>query len=122
MYNGNAFKSGDELQLTITGRPDATNPITAASSNQNLIIGVGVFGIVLIILGVWMFQRTRSVTTKSLSQLPTAEVEYESADAVMDAILALDDLYQEGKLPEDAYQQRRGELKDQLKHINEEHG
>ncbi len=122
MYNGNAFKSGEELQLTITGKPDATNPITAASSNQNLIIGVGVFGFVLIILGVWMFQRTRSASAESLSQLPTAEVEYEFADAVMDAILALDDLYQEGKLPEDAYQQRRGELKDQLKHVNEEHG
>ena len=32
----------------------------------------------------------------------------------MDAILALDDLYQEGQLPEDAYQQRRAELKGML--------
>jgi hypothetical protein len=32
----------------------------------------------------------------------------------MDAILALDDLYQEGKLPEDAYLQRRSELKRRL--------
>jgi hypothetical protein len=32
----------------------------------------------------------------------------------MDAILALDDLYQEGKLPEEAYLQRRSELKARL--------
>jgi hypothetical protein len=35
----------------------------------------------------------------------------------MDAILALDDLYQAGKLPEEAYRQRRAELKARLKEI-----
>ena len=33
----------------------------------------------------------------------------------MDAILAVDDLYKEGKLPEEAYLKRRMELKDRLK-------
>ncbi len=33
----------------------------------------------------------------------------------MDAILALDDLYKDGKLPEDAYLERRAELKQRLK-------
>ena len=38
----------------------------------------------------------------------------------MDAILALDDLYQEGELPEDAYLKRRAELKESLKELLEE--
>ena len=41
----------------------------------------------------------------------------ESSDAVMDAILALDDLYKEGKLPEEAYLERRNELKTRLKEL-----
>jgi hypothetical protein len=35
----------------------------------------------------------------------------------MDAIIALDDLYRAGQLPEDAYLTRRGELKARLKEL-----
>ena len=35
----------------------------------------------------------------------------------MDAIIALDDLYRAGDLPEEAYQQRRAELKAKLKEL-----
>ena len=38
----------------------------------------------------------------------------------MDAILALDDLYQEGELHEDAYLQRRAELKASLREMMDE--
>ena len=41
------------------------------------------------------------------------EVE-ESSDALLDAIVALDDLFQAGKLPEKAYQERRADLKARL--------
>ena len=33
----------------------------------------------------------------------------------MEAIIALDDLHRAGKIPESAYQQRRAELKEQLR-------
>ena len=35
----------------------------------------------------------------------------------MDAIIALDDQYQAGELPEDAYRQRRAELKERLQNL-----
>ena len=38
----------------------------------------------------------------------------ETPEDVMDAIIALDDLYQAGKLPKEAYEQRRTELKARL--------
>ncbi len=40
-----------------------------------------------------------------------------TAKSAMDAILALDDLYQEGVLPEEAYLKRRAELKTHLQEI-----
>jgi hypothetical protein len=43
--------------------------------------------------------------------------EFENKETVIDAIIALDDLFQAGKLPEEAYQQRRAELKARLKEL-----
>jgi hypothetical protein len=40
----------------------------------------------------------------------------------MDAIIALDDLYQAGQLPESAYLERRNKLKERLKKILPEGG
>ena len=38
-------------------------------------------------------------------------------DALMDAIIALDDLYQAGDLPEQAYRERREAMKARLKEV-----
>jgi hypothetical protein len=46
----------------------------------------------------------------------------DSPEALMDAIIALDDLYQSGQLPESAYLERRAKLKEHLKEILEERG
>lgn len=41
----------------------------------------------------------------------------EEREALMDAIIALDDMYQAGELPEEAYRERRAELKGRLKRL-----
>jgi hypothetical protein len=65
--------------------------------------------------GIWLYLRNRpEVDDDDEEYLPAASATPESAESIMDAILALDDLYQEGKLPEDAYLQRRAELKARL--------
>jgi hypothetical protein len=69
--------------------------------------------------GVWLFSRTRREVVDDDfdedSSLETdVELDVEDADTLMDAIIALDDLYREGQLPEDAYLQRRAELKERL--------
>ncbi len=43
---------------------------------------------------------------------------FESTDEVMDAILALDDLHRAGKISDQAYQNRRDELKEILKEMS----
>ena len=43
------------------------------------------------------------------------EPDDDAPEAIMDAIVALDDLHRAGKLSTDAYQKRRAELKSRLK-------
>jgi hypothetical protein len=43
------------------------------------------------------------------------EDEFDDTESIMDAIIALDDLHRAGKLSDEAYQQRRDELKNALK-------
>ena len=40
---------------------------------------------------------------------------FDDPESLMDAIIALDDLHRAGKLSDEAYQQRRNELKNALK-------
>ncbi len=63
--------------------------------------------------GAWFFFHDQ----KSTQEEEEEENEFESADEVMDAILALDDLHRGGKINEDAYQSRRAELKEILKEM-----
>ena len=123
MYNGSSLAAGDELRLTISGRASGDSLVSGLESNTGLLIGIGALGLVLIAAGVWLYQRSRTQTDEredadkaDTSRDPSPD---EDADTLMDAILALDDLYKEGQLPEEAYHQRRAELKERLKVILE---
>jgi hypothetical protein len=48
---------------------------------------------------------------------PGEDVEYDEAESVMDAIIALDDLHRAKKIPDEAYQLRRSELKRRLREL-----
>lgn len=120
MFVGGPFDKGSELVLNISGRP-STSPTLAEGSSQNLILGLGAFGVVMITAGVWLYRRNQPL---ELDEDDDDEVEEESLDAMdreslVDAIVALDDLYQEGELPEEAYRKRRAELKTRLKELSE---
>jgi mono/diheme cytochrome c family protein len=105
------MKAGQTLSFSITGTPH-TSSATGLDSRQVTMIGGGGLGILLIAAGVFLYVRDR----KRLPQ--TAEGSgFESADEVMDAILALDDLHRAGKIADQAYQKRRTELKGILKGI-----
>ena len=115
LYNGSSMRPGSEVSLTITGSPAGEDSSSVPGQNTNLIIGLGVLGLVLVIIGGWMYLRNRSAQTVGKPVLQEVKLPYESPENLMDAILALDDLYKDGKLPEDAYLERRAELKQCLK-------
>jgi hypothetical protein len=64
-----------------------------------------------------MYLRNRPASTAGKPVLQEEEeiTPADSPENLMDAILALDDLYKDGKLPEAAYLERRAELKQRLK-------
>jgi hypothetical protein len=131
VYTGEDLQAGDHLVLKITGDPfSSASPPAKSSSGSRLgvIIGLGAFGLALIVAGVWISRRNRlanaedeaEMVAEEASDLDEAETGTPAdAETLMDDIIALDDLYQAGELPEAAYRERRAELKEKLRDIVE---
>ncbi len=115
MYSGGSLSAGTAFEIELSGKikPTASSAIDT-DNQQTLLIGAGVFGVVLIMAGIWMFLRDRSVDEDDFEG---DENEFETADEVMDAIIALDDLHRAKNIPDETYQKRRAELKDRLKEL-----
>jgi hypothetical protein len=126
VFNASGFEPGKSLQVTASGAPQGstTTATTGVSSNQSIIIGVGAFGLVLIIAGVWMYWRDRRREPVDVDELEAdggeddtdeESTEGASMEEIMDSIVALDDQFKAGNIQEAAYKQRRAELKAKLK-------
>ncbi|MBI5822664.1 MAG: c-type cytochrome [Chloroflexi bacterium] len=112
VYSASGLKEGESLGFTLTGAPkDNTAVAPDVTQNKNLLIGIGGLGIVLILAGVWMFMRDNKREEESDEE----DDEFEDSESIMDAIIAIDELHRAGKLSDEAYKQRREELKDALK-------
>jgi len=112
MYSADGLNAKSALELTLSG---TIKSAASAGSRQALLIGAGAFGMVLILAGVWMFFRDRGKPDED--DFDEDEDEFETAEEVMDAIIALDDLHRAKKIPDEAYQARREELKARLKEL-----
>lgn len=111
MYNGPSLSAGQELKLTV----GSSFKLTPSGDTTGLLIGVGAFGLVMVGAGLWLYRRSQALDAPDT--FDSGVQAGASAETVMDAILTLDDLYQAGQIPEDAYRQRRAELKAQLKDV-----
>ncbi len=123
MYSSNNLSAGSKLSFEISGNPGSgeTSLISGDTSWQMIALGAGGVGLVLLGVGLWLYQRNRSASPALADAAATPEAanpaSAEDAEALMDAIIALDDQYQAGELPEDAYRQRRAELKERLQNL-----
>ncbi len=119
MYTSDPMEIGDVLALTVSGEPHNTGskmPEMSGNKLLNIVIGMIALGIALIAAGLFLNRRRKSNDEYSEDEDVSADEEpVRQADAIMDAIIALDNLYQQGDLPEKAYLQRRSELKEQLR-------
>jgi mono/diheme cytochrome c family protein len=114
-YSGSGLSAGAPLEITLSGKVKSA---AATDNRQILLIGAGAFGAVLILAGVWMFLRDRGKPDEDdIEDGEGNEDEFETAEEIMDAIIALDDLYRAKKIPDEAYQRRRDELKERLKEL-----
>ena len=112
LYTTSSMAEGETLEFTITGKPQDTTVNPDITQNKTLLIGVGAFGVVLILAGIWLFMRDRK---RDEDVDEEEDDELDDPDSLMDAIIALDDLHRAGKLSDEAYQKRREELKNALK-------
>lgn len=111
-FAADGLKAGSTLKFSITGRP-AGSSATGIDTRQGLLIGGGALGLGLIIGGVLLYLRDR----KRQVAIPDEEA-FGSADEVMDAILALEDLHAAGKIADPAFEKRRDELKEILRRLS----
>jgi mono/diheme cytochrome c family protein len=115
-YAGEGLSAGTPLELSLSGK---VKPAGSIDNRQTLLIGAGAFGVILILAGVWMFLRDRDrIDEDDFEDIEEEGVEFETAEEVMDAIIALDDLHRAKKIPDEAYHLRREELKERLKELS----
>lgn len=111
-YSAAELQAGSTLSFTLSGRPRASSA-TGIDSRQGWLIGGAALGLALILGGVFLYVRDRRSTVTGPD-----DVEFQNADEVLDAILALDDLHRAGKISDSAHKSRRDELKDVLRQMS----
>lgn len=122
-FSASNLARGTTLDLTVAGQPvDTTAATTGATTDSSspvaLVIGLAVFGVALAGGGYWLFRQRRAAAYEAEGfNTPEPAGSTESVESILDAIVALDDLYQAGELPEEAYKERRAELKTRLKEL-----
>ncbi|HNB53026.1 MAG TPA: cytochrome c, partial [Anaerolineales bacterium] len=119
MFTGGSIPAGETLAISLSGKPDLGGAaVVSTGSSSNMALGLGTLGVALLGVGFWLFRRANqktSVQEVSGENEEDLSVEEMDADSLMDAIIALDDHFKDGGLPEDAYLRRRAVLKEQLR-------
>jgi hypothetical protein len=128
MYNGGSLIAGSALEFTLSGTPkQSPGSFFSAGTMQSMAIGLAVFGVALVVAGLWLYRRhQRKLAPETTlggvsldSPLTSEAIGPEDEDTLMDAIIALDDQYHAGNLPEAAYLERRAALKEKLRKLGQ---
>lgn len=114
IYAINNLAAGTTLRVKVSGLP-GQDPIAGTDSSTGMFFGGGVLIAVLVGIAVWLVRRRQPADEGREDELK----EEDSVESLMDAIIALDDLNQAGKIPSDAYKERRAELKERLRKVRE---
>ncbi len=129
MYNGGSLIASSSLEFTLTGNPkQPVKSFLSTLNTQYLAIGLGAFGVALVLGGLWLFNNNRrkaalqaaSFGLNIPSPMTGENASPEDEDTLIDGIIALDDQYHAGKLPKEAYLERRAILKEKLRNIGQE--
>lgn len=111
LYTASALAAGSSLAMQLSSRGSSRLSLPAGTTS-GLVIGGAALVVVLIGAGYWLLRKRKPkfaiADDKDLASQETVE-------DLMDAIIALDDRYKAGDLPEEAYLSRRDELKERLR-------
>jgi mono/diheme cytochrome c family protein len=113
IYTSSNLAAASRLDLLVSGKPKVADP-QEDELNTNLAVGVLALAVSLIIVSTLVYQKI--AYKKSLKQTTGEPVLDQTAiNAVLDAIIALDDQFHAGQIPAAAYRERRAELKNRLR-------
>jgi LPXTG-motif cell wall-anchored protein len=110
LFTSGQLSKGDAIDLTLT----TGTAVVDSPSMLGVIIGAVVLGLALVGGGLWYLRRRREDLPEEEPVDEPVETE-DSREGLLDAIITLDDRYQSGELPEEAYRARRAELKERLR-------
>jgi len=122
-YQSPPIEANNKLQMTILEEQSFRLPqfLTNVLPDVRVVVGLAFFGLALILAGVWIFwhEHTRQKAAQpDINKFSGKDVErFDNAEVIMDAIIALDDIYKAGELPEEAYLERREQLKTRLREL-----
>jgi cytochrome c553 len=117
LFEADNIAAGGTLSMSISGTPGASTGFVL-DQRTGMLIGLGALGLLLIAAGIYLYVRDRRLAQEEedeLDALDEADALGEDQDAILDAILALDERFKAGEISEPAYQARRQELKSRLK-------
>jgi hypothetical protein len=117
IYNGGPLAKGASIDLALAGSSQSgAAPGSTLGTTTILQIGLGIAGLLLVAAGAIFLVRDRRKAIKTAPADTTkAETLDDETTRLADAILELDDQFAAGQISRLAYQQRRDELKEELK-------
>jgi hypothetical protein len=107
IYNLSPISAGDAIELRLSGGPSTSG---GEVTKIGLIIGVALFGLALIVAGVWWHRIRVRVGAQELA----GEGIPSDREHLLRAIADLDDSFEAGMISEDEYRPRRQTLKQQI--------
>jgi mono/diheme cytochrome c family protein len=110
-YSANNLEQNSKVQINLSGKIKSSTQITQ-STTTGFIIGGGLFLATIVFAIVWIRRRPNKQEINFLE-------EDDDLDSLLDTVIALDDAYDKGDIPLEAYDKRRNEL---LKKIKEFQG
>lgn len=114
VYNGSNLKASANLTFTLTGRSKSNASAVGEVKFDTGLIGGILLGLVVIISGFYLNMRRKQIAK---AKVPVQPIATQDKNALMDAIIALDEQFKNEKIAESAYKQRRAELKEELKKL-----
>lgn len=117
LYTGQSLARGESLDFRLTIE-SGDNPLANDGTSfltEGVIIGLGVLGVVIFAVGVWLILRQRGARLDQGEEISSVD----DREQILDSIIALEDLYQDGEIEEKDYLKKRQEYKEKLKTFDE---
>jgi len=120
IYAGESIAAGEKLQFQISGNPETalTQDESLPSQVPGYLFVVAALGAGMILAGIWLFIRNRTLSEDELEgdQIGSEE----DREQILDQIIALEDLYNSGDIDEKDFQKKRKDLKKKLTDLVQE--